>query len=116
GTGNSLGTSAYGGTTGSVQYLNTGVVLDVKPRVNPGGLVYLEVQQEVSNPEAAPAGTNPPIDQRQLSNQVAVQSGRTQRLVGLIRDLGTVSDTGVPLLSSIPLLGRLFGSTTHTTS
>jgi general secretion pathway protein D len=116
GTGNPLGTSAYGGTTGSVQYLNTGVVLDVKPRVNPGGLVYLEVQQEVSNPEAAPAGTNPPIDQRQLSTQVAVQSGRTVLLGGLIRDLATISDTGVPGLSSIPLLGRLFGSTSHTTT
>jgi general secretion pathway protein D len=99
-----------------VQYLNTGVVLDVKPRVNPGGLVYLEVQQEVSNPEAAPAGTNPPIDQRQLSTQVAVQSGRTVLLGGLIRDLGTVSDTGIPLLSSIPVIGHLFGNTTHTTT
>jgi len=115
-TGNALGTSAYGGTTGSVQYLNTGVVLDVKPRVNPGGLVYLEVQQEVSNPEAAPAGTNPPIDQRQLSTQVAVQSGHTVLLGGLIRDLGTVSDTGIPFLSSIPLVGKLFGNTTHTTT
>jgi len=91
-------------------------VLDVKPRVNPGGLVYLEVQQEVSNPEAAPAGTNPPIDQRQLSTQVAVQSGRTVLLGGLIRDLGTVSDTGIPLLSSIPVIGHLFGNTTHTTT
>jgi general secretion pathway protein D len=115
-TGNALGTSAYGGTTGSVQYLNTGVVLDVKPRVNPGGLVYLEVQQEVSNPEAAPAGTNPPIDQRQLSTQVAVQSGLTVLLGGLNLDLGTVSDTGIPLLSSIPLVGKLFGNTTHTTT
>ncbi len=111
-----LGTSAYGGTTGSVQYLNTGVILDVKPRVNPGGLVYLEVQQEVSNPEAAPAGTNPPIDQRQLSTQVAVQSGRTVLLGGLIRDLGTVNDTGLPGINSIPILGRLFGSTTQTTT
>jgi general secretion pathway protein D len=110
----SLGTSAYGGTTGSVQYLNTGVVLAVKPRVNPGGLVYLEVQQEVSNPEAAPVGTNPPIDQRQLSTQVAVQSGRTVLLGGLIRDLGTISDTGVPGLTNIPILGRLFGSTSRT--
>jgi general secretion pathway protein D len=110
---NGIGTNSYGGTTGNVQYLNTGVVLDVKPRVNPGGLVYLEVQQEVSNPEAAPAGTNPPIDQRQLSTQVAVQSGRTVLLGGLIRDLGTVSDSGVPLLSSIPVLGRLFGNTTR---
>ena len=111
-----VGTSAYGGTTGSVQYLNTGVVLDVKPRVNPGGLVYLEVQQEVSNPEAAPAGTNPPIDQRQLSTQVAVQSGRTVLLGGLIRDLGTISNTGLPWITNIPILGRLFGNTSHSTN
>ena len=115
-TSNPLGTSAYGGTTGSVQYLNTGVVLDVKPRVNPGGLVYLEVQQEVSNPEAAPAGTNPPIDQRQLSTQVAVQSGKTVLLGGLIRDISTTQDTGIPLLVNIPVLGRLFGSTSRNTS
>jgi general secretion pathway protein D len=116
GSNGSLGTSAYGGTTGSVQYLNTGVVLDVKPRVNPGGLVYLEVQQEVSNPEAAPAGTNPPIDQRQLSTQVAVQSGHTVLLGGLIRDIGTISDTGLPWISNIPILGRLFGNTTRSTN
>ena len=111
-----VGTSAYGGTTGSVQYLNTGVVLDVRPRVNPGGLVYLEVQQEVSNPEAAPAGTNPPIDQRQLSTQVAVQSGHTVLLGGLIRDISTVSNTGLPWISNIPILGRLFGNTTQGTN
>ena len=111
-----VGSSAYGGTTGSVQYLNTGVVLDVRPRVNPGGLVYLEVQQEVSNPEAAPAGTNPPIDQRQLSTQVAVQSGHTVLLGGLIRDISTVSNTGLPWISNIPILGRLFGNTTQATN
>jgi general secretion pathway protein D len=111
-----VGSSAYGGTTGSVQYLNTGVVLDVRPRVNPGGLVYLEVQQEVSNPEAAPAGTNPPIDQRQLSTQVAVQSGRTVLLGGLIRDISTVSNTGLPWISNIPILGRLFGNTSQGTN
>jgi general secretion pathway protein D len=45
-----------------------------------------------------------------------VQSGRTVLLGGLIRDLGTVSDTGIPLLSSIPVIGHLFGNTTHTTT
>jgi general secretion pathway protein D len=116
GSNGAVGSQAYGGTTGSVQYLNTGVVLDVKPRVNPGGLVYLEVQQEVSNPEAAPAGTNPPIDQRQLSTQVAVQSGHTVLLGGLIRDISTVSNTGLPWISNIPILGRLFGNTTQATN
>ena len=101
-------------TTGSVQYLNTGVTLDVKPRVNPGGLVYLDIQQEVSNPGApAIAGGNPPINQRLIQTQVAVQSGETLLLGGLIQDNQTQSEHGLPLISRIPFLRNLFGNTTN---
>ena len=100
---------------GSTSYINTGVVLDVKPRVNPGGLVYMDIQQEVSTPgAAATAGGNPPINQRQLSTQVAVQSGQTVLLGGLIQEHDTDQQTGLPLLSNIPLIGKLFGSTSRT--
>ncbi|MGA9342537.1 MAG: type II and III secretion system protein, partial [Rhodanobacteraceae bacterium] len=112
GTGTNTNTN-IAGATGSVQYLNTGVMLDVKPRVNPGGLVYMEIQQEVSNPGAATANGNPPINQRQFSTQIAVQSGETVLLGGLIRDNDSTSDNGIPFLSRIPFLGRLFGNTTH---
>ena len=100
-------------TTGSVQYLNTGVTLDVKPRVNPGGLVYLDIQQEVSNPGPTPPGGNPPINQRLIQTQVAVQSGETLLLGGLIQDNQTQNQTGLPLISKIPFLRNLFGSTTN---
>lgn len=111
---NNNGLSTGIGTTGSVQYLNTGVVLSVTPRVNPGGLVYLDVSQEVSNP-GAPAGgnANPPINQRQIQTEVAVQSGETILLGGLISENTTDQKTGIPGLSRIPILGNLFGSTTH---
>ncbi len=101
-----------GGTTGSVQYINTGVTLDVKPRVNPGGLVYLEIQQEVSNPSgpAGPSG-NQPIAQRQIQTQVAVQSGETLMLGGLIQDNRIDGNTGLPLVSRVPVLRNLFGTT-----
>lgn len=115
---NGLGTvSNTNGTTslaqtGSVQYLNTGVTLDVKPRVNPGGLVYLDIQQEVSNPGApAVTGGNPPINQRLIQTQVAVQSGETLLLGGLIQDNQTQSQVGLPLISKVPFLKNLFGST-----
>lgn len=115
---NGLGTvSNTNGTTslaqtGSVQYLNTGVTLDVKPRVNPGGLVYLDIQQEVSNPgPTPPGGQNPPINQRLIQTQVAVQSGDTLLLGGLIQDNQTSGDTGLPLISKVPFLRNLFGST-----
>ena len=107
-TGNTVG-SGYG----TVQYLNTGVTLNVKPRVNPGGLVYLDIQQEVSNPGPTPTtgNGNPPINQRQLQTQVAVQSGETLMLGGLIQDNRTDGQTGLPLVSRVPILRNLFGST-----
>lgn len=99
--------------TGTVQYLNTGVTLDVKPRVNPGGLVYLDIQQEVSVPGPAAPGANPPINQRLIQTQVAVQSGETLLLGGLIQDNQTTNQTGLPLISKVPFLRNLFGNTTN---
>lgn len=113
----STGTDGLGssyGNSGTVQYLNTGIILSVTPRVNPGGLVYLDIQQEVSNPGTPAAGSNnPPINQRQLQTQVAVQSGETLLLGGLIQDNITQSEKSVPLLGKIPGLGKLFGSTNN---
>jgi general secretion pathway protein D len=102
------------GVTGSVQYLSTGVTLDVKPRVNPGGLVYLDISQEVSTPGPIPASGNPQIAQRQIQTQVAVQSGQTLLLGGLIKDFDNSGKTSVPLLSKVPILRDLFGQTTDT--
>ena len=97
---------------GSVQYLNTGITLAVTPRVNPGGLVYLDLAQEVSSPTGAPdASGNRAISQRQLQTQVAVQSGETLLLGGLIQDTRGTGQTGIPVLSRIPVVGHLFGNT-----
>ena len=96
---------------GQASYISTGVTLDITPRVNPGGLVYMDVTQEDSTPGNADPGQNPPISQRNLKTQVAVQSGDTVLLGGMIQDQETQSKSGVPLLSSIPLVGGLFGNT-----
>ncbi|WP_448096122.1 type II secretion system secretin GspD [Luteibacter yeojuensis] len=92
---------------GQVEYKDTGVILDVRPRVNPGGLVYLDVAQEVSR-AGIRLGDNVPIVKRKLTTQVAVQSGQTVLLGGLIQEAETRSRSGVPFLSRIPLLGALF--------
>ncbi|MEP6483195.1 MAG: type II secretion system secretin GspD [Rudaea sp.] len=99
---------------GQASYISTGVTLAITPRVNPGGLVYMDVNQEDSVPGSAPAGQNPPISQRNLQTQVAVQSGQTVLLGGIIQDQTTDSKTGVPILSNIPILGNLFGNTSKT--
>ncbi len=103
----------------SAQYVSTGVTLTVTPRINPGGLVYMDITQEVSRPGArdpdVSTSGNPPINNKSVSSQVAVQSGQTIFLGGLISEQSSKGRTGVPYLNRIPGIGRLFGSTTHNT-
>jgi general secretion pathway protein D len=102
-------------TIGQVEYKDTGVILNVRPRVNPGGLVYMNINQVVSSPGTKdPTTGNFPIQQREVATQVAVQSGQTVLLGGLIRQIDGTTDTGIPGLNRIPVFGRLFGSTDRT--
>jgi general secretion pathway protein D len=102
---------------GQANYISTGVTLSITPRVNPGGLVYMDVSQEDTSPDYSTVtanNPNPAINQRNLDTQVAVQSGQTVLLGGMIQDQDGDSRNGVPILSKIPVLGGLFGSTTKT--
>ncbi len=108
-----------GGTTNAVtttsQYIDTGVLLQVTPHINAGGLVALDVQAEVSVP-GTPACTDcaPPINTRSIQTYVAVQSGSTMVMGGLINEGLANTSAGLPLLSRIPVLGALFGQQTLT--
>jgi general secretion pathway protein D len=107
-----LGTTDTATTVGQVQYIPTGIILDVQPRVNPGGLVYLNIDQQVSQTTgAANSQGNFTIQQRQIATQLGVQNGQTVLLGGLIQQQNTDTGEGVPWLSDIPILGKLFGST-----
>ena len=100
----------------SAQYVSTGVTLTVTPRINPGGLVYLDIQQDVSRPGARDpdisTSGNPPINNKTVTSQVAVQSGQTVFLGGLISEQDSQGRSGVPFLSRVPFIGPLFGSRT----
>ncbi|MEO8485280.1 MAG: type II secretion system secretin GspD [Betaproteobacteria bacterium] len=103
-----------GGTTNAVtttsQYIDTGVLVAVTPRINAGGLVTMDIQAEVSNPgDVANAGDAPPINTRSLQSIVAVQSGDTLIMGGLIRDTKQQGSEGIPWLTKIPVIGGLFG-------
>jgi len=95
------------------QYIDTGVLVQVTPHINAGGLVTLEVQAEVSNPgNVARAGDAPPINTRSVQTSIAVPSGQTMIMGGLILDGDQNSSAGLPLVSRVPILGGLFGSQT----
>lgn len=96
----------------AIDYRETGVLLEVLPRVNASGLITLEIAQEVSDvtqPAAGAAIQSPTINQRRILSTVAINSGDSVVLGGLIRDSQSISDSGIPLLHSIPVLGALFG-------
>jgi general secretion pathway protein D len=104
----------------SAQYVSTGVTLTVTPRINPGGLVYMDITQDVSRPGARDpdisTSGNPPINNKSVTSQVAVQSGQTVFLGGLISEQNSLGRSGVPYLHRVPIIGALFGSRSDTRS
>ena len=100
-----------------VQYLDTGTILKVRPRVTKDGTVFLDIVQEVSSPGSQPdQNGNVRIDTRRMKTNAVVQSGDTVMLAGLIQDSTTRGSTGFPGLSRIPVVGGLFGRQSSNTT
>jgi general secretion pathway protein D len=96
----------------SIQYVDTGVILRVTPRINSGGLVTCDVEQEVSSvsSESLTGVLTPTISIRKIRSTVSVQSGQTVALGGLISERRNDNSTGLPGLSRAPVIGGLFGT------
>ena len=99
----------------SVQFRDTGIVLRVTPRISKGGTVFVDVNQEVSSAvQTTTSGIDSPtIQQRRISSTVAVQDGDSIALGGMMRQSDTRSNSGVPLLRDVPVVGSLFSSTSN---
>jgi len=115
GTSTNLNSGATGNpyVTSTIQYQDSGVTLKVKPRVNAGGLVIMEIVQEISTPIPTTVGgvSTFKFSQRKIQSQVAVTGGDTLALGGLISNKADNTQNGIPYLNQIPWLGVLFGST-----
>jgi len=110
------GISSSTGVVNSFQYLETGILLAVTPRINSGGLVTLEVNQEVSSADRSSitaVNPNPDVNSRSAQTSVVVASGESIVLGGLISENKGRGTTGVPLLSKIPILGAAFGQQSY---
>jgi general secretion pathway protein D len=98
----------------NVDYHPTGVIMQVTPRVNSGGLVTLDIAQEVSDVAQTPAVNSvqgsPTFNDQTFQTRVAVQDGQTVGMAGLIRDNSSQGNSGIPLLKDIPVLGSLFST------
>jgi general secretion pathway protein D len=92
-----------------VQYKDVGTRLTVKPTISADGYVMLEVTQEVNSATTETAFDAPVISTRSVSTRLLIEDGKTVALGGLTDQQRDQSQGGVPVLSSIPLLGGLFG-------
>jgi len=104
-----------------VDYRQTGVITQVTPRVNSGGLVTLDIAQEVSG--IAPSGStatsgstinSPTFTERAVKSRVVVQDGQTVGLAGLITDNDSRGNSGLPFLKNIPILNLITSQQTNT--
>jgi len=108
----------YGSTTvapqRTIQYKDIGTILKVKPRINEGGLVSIELNQEISDYSTIKLYSNEDqiiINKNDVSTNLVVQDGQTIIIGGLIREKISDSNAGIPWLNKIPILGYLFGNT-----
>jgi len=101
----------------SIQYKDTGVKLEVTPSVNDGGLVTLDIDQSITDVGPVDAATGQrSFLERNVSSRVAIRSGESVVLGGLIRDNESEGRSGIPLLMDIPGLGALFSTTNNVSS
>ena len=103
-------------TTNQIEVRDTGIILEVTPSIGADNSVLLNINQEVSSVAPAGAAVNqltPTIQQRTITSDIVVRSGRTALLGGLIQDSQTGVTTGVPVVSNIPVLGDLFKQTNN---
>lgn len=98
----------------SIQMRETGVILEVIPRVNDNGNVILDVTQEVSEATSTTSSEidSPTIQRRRLHTVVVTRDSATVAMGGLIRELASQINGGVPFLKDIPVVGNLFRTNT----
>jgi general secretion pathway protein D len=96
----------------NVTYKETGVVLEVTPRVNAGGYVTMDVNQSVSDVLNTTTSQidSPTFRQRRLTSTISVKTGESILLGGLIQQQDNRGKSGIPFLNDIPGVGVLFGT------
>ena len=119
-TGSATVLSSNNAVVNTIDYKNTGIILDVTPRVSPDNTVQLDISQEISNVVDATTGASasatttsptPTISERKVKSQITVANGQMVLLAGLVAETQSKSRSGVPGLDQLPLVGGAFGST-----
>jgi type IV pilus assembly protein PilQ len=109
-------TSSLGVVSTDYRAFNSGITLTITPYLTKSGYITAEIKPEVRTPSSTASGdpNKPPsTSTRSLSTNVRLRDGQTLVLGGLIQTVDLVSDQGLPILSAIPLIGKLFSYRTR---
>jgi type IV pilus assembly protein PilQ len=101
-------TSAEGTKT---EFVEAALTLEVTPHITADGAVSMKIKASNNSPGT---GTPPPINKKEATTELVVANGETTVIGGIYVDSDTESDTGIPFLADIPLLGWLFKSNSKT--
>ena len=99
----------------TVERKEVGIKLKVVPQINEGNSVQLNIEQEVSNVMGANGAVDIRFGTRQLNTSVMIEDGQMLVLGGLVDEQAQESESKVPLLGDIPVIGQLFKSTSTST-
>ncbi len=102
----------------TIDYRNTGIILQVAPRISANGDVRLDIEQEISSvvPGTAAANLTPTVSERKVKSSISVANGQTVLLAGLISEQQNGNRNGIPVLDQIPGLGDAFGHQDNSTA
>ena len=95
----------------SIQYRKTGIILKIKPTVYSDDRIDLDISQEVSEAlplEGGETANSPSIFNRSLNTSLSLRDGGSVVMAGLISDRSTNTDSGIPFVKDVPVLGNLF--------
>lgn len=103
----------------NINYEDIGITLDVTPQVNSAGFINLEIVPEVSSSDSFAIIENteiPVIESRRTETTIMIKDGYTLAIGGLVENTTVNQDTKVPVLGSLPGIGRLFSSESDSVS
>ncbi len=102
----------------TIDYRNTGIILQVSPRISVNGDVRLEIEQEISSvvPSTPANSLTPTVSERKVKSSISVATGQTVLLAGLISEQQNGTRSGIPVLDQIPGLGDAFGNQDNSTA
>ncbi len=102
-------------TSQSVDFLDTGTILRIRPFISPDGLIRMEIHPELStgHVEISEKFTIPKKEVTQVTTNIMARDGSTVLIGGLIREQVSNGTSQVPVLGSLPIVGPIFRSNQH---